>query len=306
MLPVAAGLVEVDLGDMGAVDVLVSSPLLGTHDEVFQLTADRRAFRQPDDQSTAHLLGGHEQPLVPADAPVVALLRLLQAPEVIFELLRGRPRRGVQALELRTLLVALPVRRGDTEQLERTHAARSRNVRTAAEVGELANLIRGDRRALGQIMDRLDLVRLVCEQLQRLLAGQFLAHERLVRHDESGHPLLDLLEVIGRQRARQLEVVVVAVLDGRPVCEAGIGEHLQHRRGHDMRGGVAHPVKRRHLHHLPTVVHLVLRAGLNLRAHCVPPKKQKAPRPIYGTKGRSFVVPPEFAAACTYCLVACR
>ena len=54
------------------------------------------------------------------------------------------------------------------------------------------------------------------------------------------HLRLDLLEVRGRQRAGQVEVVVEAVLDGRTDAELGVGEELEDGRGHHVRRAVAH------------------------------------------------------------------
>ena len=65
-----------------------------------------------------------EQVELDAEAPVVALLRLLASPQVLIELLLGRPDRAVDALEHRALLVAAPVRPGRAEQLERADLAR--------------------------------------------------------------------------------------------------------------------------------------------------------------------------------------
>ena len=47
---------------------------------------------------------------------------------------------------------------------------------------------------------------------------------------------------VGRERPRQLEVVVEAVLDGGPDAEAGAREQVQDRLGHDVRRAVAHRV----------------------------------------------------------------
>ena len=47
----------------------------------------------------------------------------------------------------------------------------------------------------------------------------------------------------GRQRPRQLEVVVEAVLDGRTDAQLRAGEQVHHRLGHDVRRRVAHRVE---------------------------------------------------------------
>ena len=52
------------------------------------------------------------------------------------------------------------------------------------------------------------------------------------------HPLLDALEVVGGERAADVEVVVEAVLDRRADAELGLGEELLHGLRHHVRGGV--------------------------------------------------------------------
>ena len=54
------------------------------------------------------------------------------------------------------------------------------------------------------------------------------------------HLRLDLLEVGGRQRPRQVEVVVEAVLDGRTDAELRVGEDVEHGGRHHVRRAVTH------------------------------------------------------------------
>ncbi len=93
--------------------------------------------------------------------------------------------------------------------------------------------------ALFQAGNKLQLVGLVGEQAARLVGRDRLAHESVFAGDDLAHPLLDLGQVLGGQGTRQIEVVVEAVGDGRPDSELGLaGEHLHHRLGHHVRGGV--------------------------------------------------------------------
>ena len=62
----------------------------------------------------------------------------------------------------------------------------------------------------------------------------------MVGRDRLAHALLDVRQVVGRQWARQQEVVVEAVLDDRADPELGAGEQVQHRFGQHVRGAVAH------------------------------------------------------------------
>ena len=51
------------------------------------------------------------------------------------------------------------------------------------------------------------------------------------------------LEVLGRERLLDVEVVVEAVLDRRADAQLGVGEELLHGLGHHVRGGVAQDVQ---------------------------------------------------------------
>ena len=89
---------------------------------------------------------------------VIAPLRLLDALEVRVEIglrVEGRP---VDPRQLRVLLVAAPVGAGEAGQLDRLDRPRVLEMRAAAEVGEVALRVEGDR-PLGRA-DQLDLVRL--------------------------------------------------------------------------------------------------------------------------------------------------
>src|SRR6185369_11784229 len=133
-----------------------------------------------------------------AQLAVVALLRLLAAPEVLVELLLRRPDRAVDPLERRPLLVAPPVRAGNREELQRADLARALDVRPAAQVDERAVLVdrrRRHRRAVGlrlrgKVVEDLDLERLVAlgEEGPPLLGRQLLADEGMVGLHALRHP----------------------------------------------------------------------------------------------------------------------
>jgi hypothetical protein len=65
----------------------------------------------------------------------------------------------------------------------------------------------------------------------------------MVRGDALAHPGLDRREVVRRERAREVEVVVEPVVDGRADPETRAGEEVEHRLGHHVRRGVAHGVE---------------------------------------------------------------
>ena len=91
--------------------------------------------------------------------------------------------------------------------------------------------------------DQLQLVRLVGQLLAGGLVGDDAAGEALAALLDLLHLLLDGLEVLGRERLLDVEVVVEAVLDRRADAELGLGEQLLHGLRHDVRGGVAQDVE---------------------------------------------------------------
>src|SRR6185503_234408 len=105
-----------------------------------------------------------EQAQLAAELAVVARLRLLQALEVLGQLLSGEEGRAVDAREHRATRVAAPVGARDRLQLERLDALRAGAVRAAAEVGERAVRVERDGLhafSVDEVLDQLDLVRLV-------------------------------------------------------------------------------------------------------------------------------------------------
>ena len=92
--------------------------------------------------------------------------------------------------------------------------------------------------ALFQVVDQLDLVRLIGELLARFVRAHFAVDERVILADDLAHPRFDLVQVFRQQCARQVKVIVKAVLDGRADGDLAFGEHFQHRLRHHVRSRV--------------------------------------------------------------------
>src|SRR5205814_4801715 len=101
---------------------------------VLQLLSEDAASRMPYREPRSELLREREHVQLATEPPVVALLRLFEAMEVLLEILLGSPCGAVDALEHRTVLVAAPVGAGERRELEGAEAARRGNVRAEAEV----------------------------------------------------------------------------------------------------------------------------------------------------------------------------
>jgi len=219
-------------------------------DEVLQLLADDRAVRGPEDQALADLLVDVEELELLAELAVVALLGLLGAGEGLLELLLRGEGGAVDALELLVLLVAAVVGAGDVEQLERLDLRGVAHVRAGAEVDELAVLVEGDglaRRDVAEAADLVGVLAALAEQFLGLLAGALEALELLVLLGDAAHLFLDLHEVLGRERMVEVEVVVEAVVRGRPDVELRLREQAEHGRAEHVGGGVADLLEGSHL-----------------------------------------------------------
>ena len=190
---------------------------------------------------------------------MVAFGRFGQHLQVLLQFLARGPSSAVDALQHRPGHVAAPVRPCNRLELERSESARTRYMGAGAHVAkgavgtDVAVRVVADRRRVGDLagvftgrrpghdsVDDLGLVEVVGKELLGFRYGQFVTHERLVSGDDLGHPRLDLLQITLRQRpgVGQFDVVVEAVLDGRPYCQLGARMEVEDRLGQNMSGRV--------------------------------------------------------------------
>ena len=204
-------------------------------------------------QTRPDLLGEGEQVQLGTQAPVVTAFRLLQLVQVGGEGLLRLPGRSVDPLQLRTFLVAPPVRAGHPHEPEMTETAGRRHMGPAAQVGERRRVPVGRDLGAGigrpgidllgagaHGLDDLALERLVLEQRQPLGDRVFVADERLVLGQDLPHGRFDAVEIIVAEvrPAGQLEVIVEAVLDHRTDGEVRARPQPQHGLGQDVGGGM--------------------------------------------------------------------
>ena len=186
---------------MGAEHELITGALVFGAGEVLHHPSHGGAPRMPYRQSRPQLVGEREQVELDAELAMVAALGLLQAVEMLLQCLLRLPRRAVDALEHRLVLVAPPVGAGDLHQLEGPEPGRRRHVRASAQVDPPVVAVGADHAALRplgrvDVLDDLDLVRLVGEQPQALLLRQLLPLEGLALTDDLPHARLDAFEVV--------------------------------------------------------------------------------------------------------------
>ena len=121
------------------------------------------------------------------------------------------------------------------------------HVRAAAQVDERTIGVDGDDFVLAQLGEALELERIIGEDFLRFGARDLLPLEGKLLGGDALHLLLEVGEVVGRERLRDLEVVVEAVVDRRAEADLGVGakapdrgrEHMRRRVAqHRQRGGV--------------------------------------------------------------------
>ena len=134
---VADCLEQLAVGEVRREHELVAAVLVALPAVVLDQLAHDGALGVPDGEPAAELVREAEQVELGGELAVVALLGLGELVEVGLQRRVGLPRRAVDALQHRALLVAPPVGAGDLLQLEVAEAAGRRHVRALAQVDEL-------------------------------------------------------------------------------------------------------------------------------------------------------------------------
>src|SRR6185369_17000764 len=125
-------------------DLLVATPGLELPHRPFEGAPDDLALGMPEGGPRRDVMKA-EQVELNAETAMVALLRFLASPQVLIELLPGRPGSAVDALEHRALLVTAPVRPGRAQELEGPDLPGARHMGSAAQVDERPLAVEGGR-----------------------------------------------------------------------------------------------------------------------------------------------------------------
>ena len=151
---------------------------------------------------------------------------------------------AIDTLELRSLLVASPVRTSHSHQLEVPEPTRRGNVRASTKVRKGLRVLVGRQRcricgsvhlvgARGHRIDNLELVGLLSKQRPAFTYVVFGTHKGLVFGDDLSHGRFNACEIIIAESgiARQCEVIVKAVVNHGANGKVGAGPESQHRLG---------------------------------------------------------------------------
>ena len=136
---------------VAALQIFVAHPVL-------HFFADDAALGVPEDQPRARQFLNGEQIELLSQRTMIALFGLVDLLQVVVEIFLREKRSSIDALQLRILLIAQPVGSGDVEQLECLDFSGGRDVRSAAEVGELTGAVDRDLFiGLGELLDEMAL-----------------------------------------------------------------------------------------------------------------------------------------------------
>ncbi len=239
--PVLGRFIQAHAAQVRRPDMLVAVTFLRLAHIRFHLVAQRLAVGQEHRHAARQILVHHEELEFASQLAVIALGCLFQPPEILLHLLLRDPRRAIDALEHRALLVAAPVRARDLHQLKGTNLPRILHVRTTTEVQERVLLVDANF-SIRQVLNQLNLIGLSfdLEVLQGLLARPAIALEKIFSGDNLAHTLLNIGQIFGRQRARKIEIIVEPILNRGPDREFRVRKNFLHSLGHHMGRGVSH------------------------------------------------------------------
>ena len=241
VIPVTAAVPEVLVEHDRCRDLDIAGLLMDLAPVVDELVFEHHAIGQEEREARA-LVHEREQAELLAELPVVALFGLFDTGQIRIELLLLREAGAVDALKHLAVAVAAPVGAGDARQLDGValDAAGGVQMRAGAEVNEFALAVEGDNGVFRQVVDELDLVRLIAllHELQRFVAGELKALETQLFLADLAHLGLKLLEHLGRERLGAVKIVIETVLDGRADGQLHLGVQALHGLGENVAGGV--------------------------------------------------------------------
>ncbi len=188
------------------------------------------------------LVPEHKEAQLLAQTAVVPLLGLLDARQILVQLLLLGEGNAIDALEGLPVGVAPPVGgvAGGELQGVALHPACGVQMRPGAQVGKLSLLVEGNDLALGEVVDELHLKRLalVLHELKGLGPGQFEPLQLQLLLADLPHFALDLLQMLGGKGEGGVHVVIPPLVNGGADGQLHLRPKTLHRLGHDVGASV--------------------------------------------------------------------
>ena len=241
VIPVAGGLPEAAVQDHRRGNLHIAGFLVNLSPVIKKRVFQHHSLGQEERKSRSGLMHHKESQLF-SQLSVVALLSLLHHGDVGLQLLLLREGRRIETGQHLIVLVAAPVGSRQAHDFEGlSYLLRALQMRSRAEIHELALLIEADLLALRQILDKLHLIGLALflHEGDRLVPGLREAHDFQVLLDDLLHLRLDLFKIVRGKRRLKVHVVVEAVRDGGADGQLDARIQTLHRLGHHMAGRMA-------------------------------------------------------------------
>ena len=241
VIPVTTAVPEILIEHDRGRDLDVAGLLVDLAPVIDELVFEHHAVGQEEREARSLVHEGEQAELL-AELAVVTLFGLFDARKVRVELLLLREAGAVDALEHLAAAVTAPVSAGNARELDGValDAAGGVQMRAGAEVNEFALTVERDDGILRQVVDELDLVRLIAllHELQRFGARELKALETQLFLADLAHLGLELFEHLGRERLRAVKIIIETVLDGRADGQLHLGVQALHGLGENVAGGV--------------------------------------------------------------------
>ena len=162
MIPVTGNAVQVAFSHQRSLSQQIAAFLLHILNPALQQLDYTCALRQQDRQTLADIINGGEVFQIAAQLVMVTLQSLSLLCQICVQLFLLRESDTIDTLQHLAVGVATPVSTGSRGQLNSValDAAGGVQMRTSAQVGEVALLIEADNCVLRQVVDQLNLIRL--------------------------------------------------------------------------------------------------------------------------------------------------
>src|SRR5439155_5314921 len=231
-------------GHVGRVHELVAALQDDVLDEAPQLEVQDRTVGMPENQPRPDVFLNRIEVELLADDAVIALARLFETADIALEIVFAEPRGPVDALQHLAPLIAAPVRARGMQQLEMLDPPGARHVRSAAQIDEWAVGVDGDDLIFFQIIDSLQLERIILEAPFCFYPAYLFTREGIISLHNLSHLFFDRLQILRREGPSDIEIVVEPILDRRAETDLGVGKELTNRRRQHVRRRVAQYVQR--------------------------------------------------------------
>ena len=203
VIPVTAAVPKILIEHDRGRDLDVAGLLVDLAPVIDELVFEHHAVGQEEREARALVHEGEQTELL-AELAVVTLFGLLDTRKVRVEFVLLREAGAIDALEHLAAAVAAPVSAGDARELDGValDAAGGVQMRAGAEINEFTLTVKRDNGVLRQVIDELDLIRLVAllHELQCFGARKLKALETQLFLADLAHLGLELLEHLGRER----------------------------------------------------------------------------------------------------------